>query len=102
MPTPDTVRQLALALPKAEERKSYGTPAFFVKKKIFARLLEDGDSVVIKIDLDRRDVLMKSDPETYFITEHYRNYPLMIVRLSTVDPTDLSELLKDAWQIATG
>ena len=102
MPTFKTVRKIALSLPHAEERPSYGTPGFFVRKKIFARLLPDDDLVVLKIDLDRRDVLMESDPQTYFITDHYRNYPMLIVRLSAVDPNDLRELLKSAWQIASG
>jgi len=102
MATSETVRKLALGLDKTTERLSYGTPAFFAGKKIFARLLEDGDSVVLKIDPERREILMKADPQTYFITEHYRNYPMMIVRLSTVDTADLRELLRDAWQIASG
>jgi hypothetical protein len=101
MPTPKTVRRIALALPKTEERPCYGTPGFYVRKKIFARLLEDGDIVVVKIDYDRREVLMKADPATYFITDHYRNYPMMIVRLSKVDQADLQELLEGAWQIAS-
>jgi hypothetical protein len=46
-------------------------------------------------------VLMKSDPKTYFITDHYRNYPMMIVRLSSVDPSDLKELIENAWQLAS-
>jgi hypothetical protein len=100
MPTPKTVRRIALALPKTEERPCYGTPGFYVRKTIFARLLEDGDSVVLKIDGNRREVLMNSDPETFFITDHYRNYPMMIIRLSKVDQADLQELLEGAWQIA--
>lgn len=102
MATSETVRKLALGLDKTTERLSYGTPAFFARKKIFARLLEDGDSVVLKIDVGRRDVLMKSDPQTFFITDHYRNYPMLIVRLSRIATHELRELLQDAWQIASG
>ncbi len=101
MPTSKTVRRLALALPKAEERPSYGTPGFFVRKKIFARLLPDEDLVVLKIDFDRRDVLMKSDPKTYFITGITGITWMMIVRLPSVDPSDLKELLENAWQLTS-
>ena len=94
----DTVRQLALALPNVQERTSYGTPAFYVKRKLFARLLEDGDSVVVKIDPRDRERRMQADPQTFFITPHYLNYPMMIVRLSRVDIADLRELLADAWK----
>src|SRR5687768_9650271 len=59
MADPETVRQLALALPDTSERPCYGTPGFYVKKTLFARLLEDGDSVVLKIDLSDRSRRMK-------------------------------------------
>lgn len=101
MAGPATVRKLALAMPNTVERPSYGTPGFFVKKKLFARLLEDGDTVVIKIDLDEREVLMQANPKCFFITDHYRNYPMMIVRLSVVSTDELRELLNDAWLIAS-
>ncbi len=73
----DTVRQFALALPGVEEGMSFGTPAFHVKGKFLARLKEDGDSLVIRIERGHRDFLMKEDPETFYITEHYRNNPAM-------------------------
>ena len=101
MPTTETVTELALALPEVEQRPSYGTPAFFVRKKLFARLLDD-DAVVLKLDFDQREVLMNADPQTFYITDHYRNYPMMIVRLASVDPADLQELLEEAWRRADG
>ena len=100
MTNPETVRQLALAMPNVNERPCHGTPAFYVKRTLFARLLEDGDSVVVKIEYADRTRRMKADTETFFITEHYRNYPMMIVRLSAVDADDLQELLDDAWKHA--
>ena len=96
----DVVRKLALSLPKVEERPSYGTPAFFVGKTLFARLLNDGDSVVVKIDERDRERRLAADPAAFSVTEHYRNYPMMIVRLSAVDDNDLRDLLSDAWRHA--
>ena len=96
----DKVRQLALAMPSVHERLCYGTPAFYAKRKLFARLLADGDSVVVKIDYADRDRRMEADPSTFFITDHYLNHPMMIVRLSSVDVADLRELLGDAWNHA--
>ena len=100
MATPTTVRKLALKLPDVHEATSYGTPAFFVKRKLFARMLDDADSVVIKIDFDDRARRIQLDPDTYYITDHYENYPMMIVRLSRVRSADLQELLKSAWEYA--
>lgn len=95
----DTVRQLALALPKVEEGTSYGTPAFKVRGKLIARLKEDGESLVVKIDFLRRDILMNAEPETFYITEHYRNYPSVLVRLSSVRVDVLRDLLEQAWRL---
>ena len=100
MPTADTVRQLAMAVPGVTERTCYGTPAFYVRKKIFARLLEDADTVVIKINFEHREVLMNAAPQSFFITDHYRNYPMVIVRLSSITRSDLKELLDEARQFA--
>src|SRR5438270_663033 len=91
----DTARQIALALPGVEEGISYGTAAFRVRGKFLARLKEDGDSLVIRIEGGHRDFLMKEDPETFYITEHYRNYPAMLIRLSRVRHEDLGELIEN-------
>jgi hypothetical protein len=92
------VRDLALTLPGAEEGTSYGTPAFKVRGKLFARLREDGESLVVRVDFVQRETLMEADPKTFYITEHYRNHPMMLVGLSTVRPDELRELLAQSWR----
>jgi hypothetical protein len=94
----DTLWRLALALPEVEEGTSYGTPAFKVKGKLIARLKEDGESLVILIDFEERERLLKADPETFYITDHYLNYPSVLVRLPRVRATALRDLLEKAWR----
>lgn len=96
------VRKLALSMPDVNERTCYGTPAFYVGKTLFARLLKDEESIVVKIDERDRERRMTADPQAFFITNHYLNYPLMIIRLSAVDEDDLRDLLNDAWKHAAG
>jgi hypothetical protein len=96
----EQVRLLALALPKAEDGTSYGTPAFKVAGKLFARLHQDGESLVVKIDPDERTMRMKADPDTFYITDHYLNYPWILVRIARVDPDDLRDLLEEAWRLS--
>jgi len=98
--TYQTVREIARGLPGAVEGTSYGTPAFRVGKKLFVRLKEDGESLVVKIDFDQRTMRMRTDPETFYITDRYRNYPWMLVRLPTVAPDDLRDLLQEAWRLS--
>jgi len=92
------VRQIALTLPGAEESTSYGTPACKVKGKLFARLHQDRESLVIGVDFEQRQLLIESDPEKFFITDHYLNYPWMLVRLSAVRPDQLRDLLLQSWR----
>ena len=93
----DTVREIGLAMPDVEEGTSYGSPALKTGGKMFAclavhRSAEPG-SLAIRIDFDQRDELMAADPDTYYITDHYVNYPSVLVRLSRVNPDALQDLL---------
>lgn len=99
MVTFERVRALALALPEATEGTSYGTPAFKVRGKLFARLREEGDVLVVKTDLGYREALIDADPETFFITPHYAGYPAVLVRLGSVAEGELRDLLADSWRI---
>ena len=94
----ETVQLIARALPGAVEGTSYGTPAFHVRKKLFVRLHQSGESVVIRIHMAEREALMRIDPTTFFITDHYLNYPYMLVRLATVRLDDLRKLVEESWR----
>jgi hypothetical protein len=94
----ETVREIAAGLPGAVEGMSYGTPAFRVGKSLFVRQHQDGESLVVKIDPDERAMRLQTDPKTFYITDHYLNYPWILVRLSTVRRDDLRELIEDAWR----
>ena len=87
-----------LALPESEEGKSYGTPAFRVRGKLFVRLHENGDSVVVSLDIEERGMRMRADPQAFYITDHYIGYPWMLVRLSAVRRDDLRDLLEESWR----
>jgi hypothetical protein len=98
--TYDDVRKIALKFPLVEEGTSYGTAALKVKKKLFVRLREDGDSLVIGMPFEQRDALMAEDPETYYITDHYLKYEYVLVRLSKVSGEALRDLLNGAYRRA--
>jgi hypothetical protein len=91
-------RRLALALPSVVEGTAYRTPAFRVAGRFFFRLREDGATLAVRIDFDTREALMQARPEAFFITDHYRGYPAMIVRLATVRRSELKALLEESWR----
>jgi hypothetical protein len=91
-------RRLALALPGVVEGTAYRTPAFRVAGRFFFRLREDGATLAVRIDFDTREALMQARPETFFITDHYKGYPAMLVRLATVRRPELKALLEQSWR----
>jgi len=94
----DTVREIAQTLAGAEESTSYRTPAFKVKGKLFARQHQDGESLVIPVDFDAREEMMNTAPEKFYITDHYLNYPYVLVHMSKVSPDELRDVLTGAWR----
>ena len=95
----EPVRRAATRLPEVEESTSYGTPALKVRGKFLARMKEDGETIVLRVDFDSRDAMMRVQPEAFYITDHYRNYPTVLVRLQAVNRAQLRELLADAWRL---
>ena len=59
----DTVREIGLALPGAEESTSYRTPAIKVGGKMFVRLREEGDVIVVRIESNDRAMRLAADPD---------------------------------------
>ncbi|MEA2451064.1 MAG: hypothetical protein QOG63_2996 [Thermoleophilaceae bacterium] len=98
MATVDDVRRLALGLPESNEKPCYGTPGFYVRNNLFARIRSDDETVVVKVDIGERELLMGAEPETFFITDHYREYPSVLVRLEAIEEDELLEVLTDSWR----
>jgi hypothetical protein len=96
----DTVRELCLALPGVAEESSYGTPALKVKGKLFVRKHQDGESLVVRISDESKAARLASDPVAFYVTDHYRGYPYVLVRLAAVGRADLARVLEDAWRLA--
>lgn len=95
----DDIREIAHALPGVVDGTSYGTPALKVGGKLFARLHQGMDCVVLRTDLLDREILMQSAPDTFFITDHYRDYPWILLRLGVVEKRVLPELIERAWRL---
>jgi len=89
---------MALARPGVEARSSYGTPGFFIKGKFWARLREEDVLVLKPIDDDEQRFLMETQPQAFFITDHYRGYPTILIRLSKVNRGQLQELVEQTWR----
>jgi hypothetical protein len=101
----DIVREVGLALPGVEEGTMYGLPALKVRGKLLACLpankTAEPDSLAVPIDFDERAGLIADGSEAYYVTDHYRNHPIVLVRLSEVRIDQLRDLLGSAWRFVT-
>jgi hypothetical protein len=96
----ETIRQIALSLPEAEEVPG-DRPSFRVRGKLFAWKSRDRDgaTLAVRVDRDEKQLMLDARPDLYFETPHYAGYPGVLVRLDAIDEKELRERLEDAWLI---
>ena len=51
--------------------------------------------------IDERELLLQDAPDTYYLTDFYEQYPLILVRLSRVDDDALRDLLSVSWRLTS-
>ena len=100
----DIVRTIGLELPGVEATTKYdGSPVLKLDGIFMAGLAmhpsAEPDTLVVRSELDDREALVEDAPETYYLTDYYRSYPLVLVRLKRVEPDALRELLSVSWRI---
>jgi len=95
-----SIRRIALALPGVEEGTSYGTPAFRVKKKLFLRMHDGGEDLVVRLDDDLCELLLASEPRVFHKTPHYEGHPYLLARLGTITEPRLADVIEEAWSLA--
>jgi hypothetical protein len=97
----DLVRTLVMKLPNVEEGVLHGAPSWKVGGKLLTcpaiHKSAEPNSLLVKIDPAERAWLIANDPDKYYLTDHYRKNPVVLVRLSKVDRKSLQALLKRAW-----
>jgi hypothetical protein len=77
---------------------SYGTPAIRTGTRLILRMHQKEDAIVMLIDsVEEQQRLIEQDPMAYFITDHYKGYPAVLVR-PTVDESELRALFARSWR----
>lgn len=98
--TREEVRALILSLPEVEDGITHGEPSFKVAGRFLTWLRPRlDDSIVVHLDnRDERELLIEMAPETFHFTEHYRDHPIVLARIATVDPDWLRARLTRRWR----
>jgi hypothetical protein len=94
------VETLARTLADVEVGTSWGKPALKFRGTMFvcepSHSSAEPNSIVVRMDVAERDLLINEEPETYYVKEHYVNYPYVLVRMSQVSPDALRDLIVGA------
>lgn len=95
------VRRAALTLPEVEEGTAYRHQAFRVRGKVFAAMSpHEPGTLVVRVDLEERPLLIDARPDVRYVTPHYEPYDRLLLRLEAADPEELAERLTDSWLLA--
>ena len=97
--TEQDVDAIVMAFPGAEKGVSYGRPSYKLNGKFFTRLRRDDQSMVLMdVSFDEREMLMEAEPKTFHFTAHYKDYPCVLARISTLHPGSLRNFLERRWR----
>ena len=100
MVTEEDVRRVALGLPETTEKPSYGMPGFRVRDRLFARIREEGDVLVVFVaDEGEKNGLIAAEPEKFFTTAHYDGHAMVLIKLGAIEVDELTELLTESWRL---
>ena len=93
------LKKIALAFPQTAEGTSYTHAAILAFGKFFTRYRKEDNSFVLTVSgMEHRDMLLEMDPKTYFITDHYKSFPGVLVRLERVTPDEVRAMLERRWR----
>ena len=95
-----TVESIGRTLPDVEVTTTWGHPTLKVRGKMFAcrasHKSAEPNTLVVMMDFAARDALLEDDPDTYYLKDHYVNYPCVLVRMSRVRADALRDLITGA------
>jgi hypothetical protein len=87
-------RKLMLAIPGTDERPWFNQPSVFIHDRFLAKTHHKEDAVTLQVgSMEMRDMMLEAEPELFYITDHYRKFPFVLIRLSALTKTVLKEIL---------
>jgi len=92
--------KIVLALPGTQAATSYGTPSVKVRGKILSRWRTESEgALAIRCDFLDRQILLQAQPEVFFLTDHYLNYPMILMRIEKASSDALIDVTERAWRL---
>jgi len=101
----NVVKAVGLTLPEVEATTNWaGLPVLKVRGCFVAGLAShrsaEPGTLVVRCALDDRERFLEDAPDTYYVTDYYQPYPVVLVRLPYLDREALRDLLAVSWRMA--
>ena len=94
------VLDIAGKYPGVEATRAYGTPCIKVDGKIMARLRSESEGgLALRCDFPERQMLMQADPQAFYVTDHYLDWPMVLINLAEVRWAAMPGLIETAWRM---
>jgi len=103
----DRVRRIGLTLPGLEAATRYdGSPRLTLGGCFVAGLAThesaEADTLVVRAEPEQRALLLEDAPDTYYLTDYYERYPVVLARLSMIADDALHDLLAMSRRLTVG
>jgi len=83
-----------LAIPGTDERLWFNQPSVFIHDRFLAKTHHKEDAVTLQVgSMEMRDMMLEAEPRLFYITDHYRKFPFVLIRLSALTKTVLKDML---------
>jgi hypothetical protein len=87
-------RKIMLAVKGTSEAPYFGKPSVFYGESFVGRVHDKEEAVALRVGtIEMRDVMLEAEPKLFYITDHYKPWPMLLARLKTLDKTVLKELV---------
>jgi hypothetical protein len=89
---------LGLSLPGVTEATTWGQPCLKAHGKLWVWWSPHEDAPVFKVAREVREMLLAADPDTFFVTPHYRPHGLVLMHPDRFDAVWAEATLRRVWR----
>lgn len=87
-------RKIMLSIPGTDERLWFNEPSVFIHDRFLAKTHKREDAVTLQVgSMEMRDMMLEAEPGLFYITDHYRKFPFVLIRLSALTRAVLKDML---------
>lgn len=86
--------KIMLAIAGTDERLWFNEPSVFIHDRFLSKVHKKEEAVTLQVgSMEMRDMMLEAEPKLFYITDHYRKFPFVLIRLKALTAKTLKEIL---------